>query len=107
MGDAARAPFYLGKVPLRAELPELAAELEAAAACPDRIYGGCFGPMKPEGVYTYLGCGRNTTPIHFDAHENLLVCLCGEKRLLLYPPSDARYLYPVGDCTRSALVPFA
>jgi len=102
----ARVPFYLGKLPLRAELPELAEELERAPACPQRLYGTCFGELKPEGVHSYMGCGRNTTPVHFDAHENLLLCLCGRKRLWLYPPSDARYLYPANDFTRSAVVPF-
>mmetsp|Transcript_27292 Transcript_27292/g.78416 ORF Transcript_27292/g.78416 Transcript_27292/m.78416 type:complete len:508 (+) Transcript_27292:38-1561(+) len=104
--EGARVPFYLGKLPLRAELPELADAIEQAPCCPQRLYGSCFGELKPEGVHTYLGCGRNTTPVHFDAHENLLLCLCGRKRLLLYPPSDARCLYPANDFTRSAVVPF-
>jgi len=104
--EGMRMPFYLGKVPLRAELPELAKEIDDAPTCPQRLYGECFGELKPEGVYTYLGCGRNTTPVHFDAHENLCLCLCGSKRVWCYPPSDARYLYPVNDFTRSAVVPF-
>ncbi|CAE8622799.1 unnamed protein product, partial [Polarella glacialis] len=83
-------PYYLGKVPLRAELPELADEVEAAATCPRREYGSCFGELLTEGVFTYFGCGRNTTTVHHDAHENLMLCLCGTKRLLLYPPGDAR-----------------
>lgn len=102
-----RVPFYLGKVPLRKELPELAQEITGAPACPQRLYGSCFGALVPEGVFTYFGCGRNTTAVHFDGHENLLLCLCGGKRLLLYPPSDARYLYPCNDFTRSPVVPFA
>jgi len=105
--SGARVPFYLGKVPLRKELPELAQEIERAPTCPLRDFGTCFGSLVPEGVFTYFGCGRNTTALHYDANDNLLLCIRGTKRLLLYPPSDARYLYPCNDFTRSAVVPFA
>jgi len=100
-------PFYLGKVPLSKELPELAEIIEKAPTCPRRIFGKCFGDLVTQGVFTYFGCGRNTTAVHFDAHENLLLCLCGTKRLWLYPPSDAQYLYPCNDFSRSAVLPFA
>ena len=60
--------------------------------------------------YTYFGCDRNVTPTHFDGYENLLVCLCGTKRLWLYPPSDARHLYAAAgakrDASRAAAPPF-
>lgn len=103
---ASRVPFYLGKVPLRKELPELAAEIEQAPTCPKRKYGSCFGEPVPDGVFTYFGCDRNTTAIHFDASENLMLCVSGTKRLWLFPPSDARYLYPCNTMMRSAMVPF-
>eukprot|EP00811_Abedinium_folium_P001291 NODE_11180_length_1302_cov_12.258723.p3 GENE.NODE_11180_length_1302_cov_12.258723~~NODE_11180_length_1302_cov_12.258723.p3 ORF type:complete len:202 (-),score=41.88 NODE_11180_length_1302_cov_12.258723:221-826(-) len=99
-------PYYVGKVPLRAELPEVAEEIEAAPSCPRRVLGSCFGAHIKEGVFTYLGAGRNTTSVHFDGHENLLLCLRGTKRLHLYPPSDACCLYPVNDYTRSSVLPF-
>jgi len=105
--SGSRVPFYLGKVPLQKEMPELAEEVAQAPTCPQREYGACFGDHIKEGVFTYFGCGRNTTAVHFDAHENLQLCLCGTKRLWLYPPSDARYLYPCNDFSRSAVVPFA
>jgi hypothetical protein len=106
-GSASKVPFYLGKVPLQTELPELAEAIEQAETCPSRKYGSCFGKCIPQGVFTYFGCARNTTAVHFDAHDNLLVCISGWKRLFVYPPSDARYLYPCNDFTRSAVVPFA
>jgi len=105
--SGSQQPFYLGKVPLRKELPELAEEIQRASTCPQRVYGACFGSLVPDGVFTYFGCGRNTTAVHFDAHENLLLCICGTKRLWLYPPSDARHLYPCNDFSRSAALPFA
>ena len=48
------------------------------------------------------------TATHFDKSENLLLCICGTKRLWLYAPSDARHLYPVGgkDGSRAAAPPF-
>mmetsp|Transcript_1801 Transcript_1801/g.4063 ORF Transcript_1801/g.4063 Transcript_1801/m.4063 type:complete len:504 (+) Transcript_1801:58-1569(+) len=100
-------PFYLGKVPLGKELPELVEDIAAASTDPQRLFGSCFGDLVPQGIFTYYGCGRNTTAVHFDAHENLCLCVCGSKRFWLYPPSDARYLYPCNDFSRSAVVPFA
>lgn len=110
-GSCIGVPFYLGKVPLKIELPELAQEIERAETCPQRIYGSCFGKLNPDGVFTYMGCGRNTTSVHFDMRENLLLCLNGTKRLWLFPPRDACNLYPVftqsmSDFSRSAAPPF-
>jgi len=110
-----RPPFYLGKVPLCQELPELDAEIQRFGFDAFRhVYESCFGTPVPQGVVAYLGCARNTTPVHFDAYENLMLCVRGSKRLFLYPPSDARYLYPVGvgpsypdiDFTNAAAPPF-
>ena len=69
------------------------------------------GPQVPDGVFTYFGAGHNVTATHYDPYENLLLCVCGTKRLWLYPPSDARHLYPITkgpspDATRSAAPPF-
>ena len=98
------------KVPLRSALPELADDLAAAASPVHALAAECFGPLHKEGVFTYFGCDRNVTPTHFDGFENLLVCLCGTKRLWLYPPSDARHLYcgggPRREPSRAAAPPF-
>ena len=110
--SASRCPFYLGKVPLRSELPELAAAVDAAPAASHvrALAAHCFGELNVEGVYTYFGCDRNVTPTHFDGYENLLLCLYGTKRLWLYPPSDARHLYAGSgakrDPSRAAAPPF-
>ena len=50
-----RCPFYLGKVPLRAELPELAHELTANPSPLGPLAAHCFGPLHRDGVYTYFG----------------------------------------------------
>ena len=40
-------------------------------------------------VHTYFGCGGNTTCLHADPSENLLLVVMGEKFLDIYPPCDA------------------
>ncbi|CAK9017495.1 Lysine-specific demethylase JMJ30 (AtJMJ30) (JmjC domain-containing protein 30) (Jumonji domain-containing protein 5) (AtJMJD5) [Durusdinium trenchii] len=114
-------PFYLGKAPIATELPSLqkhldrhTAETDAAGAAitPLELFGGCFGALVPAGVYTYMGAGRNTTSIHFDGYENLMMCMRGKKHICLWPPWAAAQLYPVGESfscpdgfTRSAVSP--
>ena len=95
-------------MPLRAELPELAELIEAAGGSPVSPLAACFGPLIPKGLFTYFGCDRNVTATHFDRSENLMLCVCGTKRLWLYPPSDAAALYPVPhkDGSRAAAPPF-
>ncbi|CAJ1361057.1 unnamed protein product [Effrenium voratum] len=103
-------PFYLSKASL-SELPELQEAIQALRI-PEE-FGTCFGDPVPNGVHTYIGCHRNTTSLHFDGYENLMLCVFGAKRIWLFPPSDARFLYPLGesiskpqDFTRSAIPPF-
>ena len=94
-------------MPLKAELPELDEDICCAPTCPKRALGACFGDQVPAGTFTYFGCDRNVTSTHFDRAENLLLCVYGSKRLWLYPPSDAPFLYPAGkDASRSAAPPF-
>lgn len=104
----ARCPFYLGKVALRQELPELDDDLRTAGASPIDALASCFGALQPHGLFTYFGCDRNVTATHFDPSENMMLCLYGTKRLWLYPPSDVHHLYPVAkkDGSRSAAPPF-
>jgi len=85
--------FYMGKVPLKQELPELVEDIESAPVSPLKKYGSCFGP-NPRGAYTYFGCGRNSTATHFDPSENLLMVISGKKRFMLFPPTDVDSLYP-------------
>jgi len=84
---------YLGKVSLDKVLPELVEDIESAPETPLSLFGSCFG-INTEGVFTYFGCGRNSTGIHCDPGENLLAVICGTKHFDLFPPSDADCLYP-------------
>ena len=100
-----KCPFYLGKIPLKSELPELDLDLQQAVPSspwPPRLYERCFGPLSPEGVFTYLGCSRNVTATHFDNSENLMLCIHGTKRLWLFPPSDTPFLSPAADLARAS-----
>ena len=103
-----RCPMYLGKVPLRTELPELDADIASAGTPPIDALLDCFGAPLPQGLYAYLGCAGNVTATHFDASENLMLCVYGTKRLWLYPPSDAGCLYPAAkqDGSRACAPPF-
>lgn len=103
--EGTRCPFYLGKVPLQQELPEIAQAIdECKDASPGAVLGDCFGPLIPEGIFTYYGCGHNVSATHYDPHENMMLCVCGTKRVWLYPPSDLHCLYPHrGDATQLAV----
>ena len=63
-------------------------EINNSPNSPWRKYGTCFGENN-KGVHTYFGCGGNTTCIHTDPSENLLLVVMGEKFLDIYPPCDA------------------
>jgi len=90
--------WYMGKVPLREELPELWEDIEASPMSPMKKYGSCFGENS-KGSYTYFGCGGNTTCIHCDPSENLMVVVAGEKTLDIFPPWE-------GDCLHTTVKKF-
>lgn len=85
--------FYMGKNPLPKELPELVEDIERAAGSPVKQYRSCFGSSDVK-TYMYFGCGHNTSAVHFDPSENLLLVISGRKTYELYPPQDVDCLYP-------------
>jgi len=99
--------FYMGKMPLHKELPELCEDISQAPDSPWAKLASCFG-ANSAGIHTYFGCGRNTTATHFDPSENILVVVCGQKTFELYPPTDVEYLYPTKapGYVHSAVPPF-
>ncbi|CAE8631014.1 unnamed protein product, partial [Polarella glacialis] len=96
--------YYMGKNKLTEVAPELAEDIEQSSASPIHQFGSCFGDNH-QGVHAYLGAGGNTTPIHCDPGENLLVVISGTKRLWLFPPTDADCLYTIGK-TNASVPPF-
>jgi len=88
---------YMGKTRLQDVLPEMVEDLvdvSNSPGSPIKQFGKCFGP-NPKGTHMYFGCGFNSTAIHTDPSENLLVVVSGTKRFDLYPPTDVDCLYPV------------
>lgn len=103
---AGTTPFYMGKVQLQETCPELAEDVASAKAAPMKKFGGCFGG-NAKGMHTYFGAGGNTTSIHCDPSENLLVVISGSKTFQLFPPWDADFLYPtMKKCLNSSVPPF-
>jgi len=98
--------MFTEQVDLEDDLPELIKDIWDADSDPHRAYANCFGPLIDHGVHMYLCCGKITKGTHYHTYDSLFLCVCGTSRWWLYPPSDARFLYPVGDFTRSAVLPF-
>lgn len=98
--------WYMGKVPLREEMPELWEDILNAPKSPLKKFGSCFGP-NDKGSYTYFGCGGNTTCLHTDPSENLMCVVSGEKWLDIFPPWQADCLHTtVKKCLNSLVPPF-
>lgn len=91
---AASPSCYMGKTKLLEFLPELKEDLEDSPNGPMQLYGECFGSNQ-KGAHIYFGCGMNTTAIHCDPSENLLVVVSGTKTFEIYPPTDADCLYVI------------
>jgi len=97
-------PYYMGKVSLEREVPEMLEDVDAAPESPWKLYGHAFGRVR-DGVHTYFGCGQNATAIHADPSENILVVVCGRKTFQLFPPCDADCLYPIMKKPLNSCVP--
>ncbi|MEU8109883.1 TfuA-like protein [Nonomuraea muscovyensis] len=80
-GEAERC--YLAQVPLLDLLPELAEDLSVP---------GCLAGAPELGLALFVG--RDTvTALHYHSNEQALLCqVSGAKDVLLFPPSDHRYL---------------
>ncbi|CAG0925648.1 unnamed protein product, partial [Notodromas monacha] len=62
--------------------------------------------VVPEGIYPEgrlfssvlrVSSGDVQLWTHYDVMDNILVQVVGEKRVYLFPPTDAEFIYPVGD----------
>jgi lysine-specific demethylase 8 len=76
---------YLQQIEIRGNLPALAKDLER----PQYIL---YGELR--AINLWLGPPGNTSPLHFDRANNFLVQLRGQKRVVLFSPSDSDKLYP-------------
>ena len=82
---------YAAQVPLRSALPELDAD-----ARPPPAHLAALGARLRGAPAAYIG-GGSTTPLHFDALENLLVVVRGRKDVTLWHPQHSALLYPRDD----------
>lgn len=96
--------WYMGKLPLHTDVPEMFDDICNAPNSPWRKYGSCFGENN-KGVHTYFGCGGNTTCLHADPSENLLLVVMGEKFMDIYPPCDAACMHTTVKKFLNSLVP--
>lgn len=96
--------WYMGKLPLHTDVPEMFDDICNAPNSPWRKYGSCFGENN-KGVHTYFGCGGNTTCLHADPSENLLLVVMGEKFMDVYPPCDAACMHTTVKKFLNSLVP--
>ena len=55
-------------------------------------------------VNLWLGSAGNVTPLHYDHSNNLLFQSYGKKVILIYPPEQTDYLYPLPSSSRFAFV---
>lgn len=43
----------------------------------------------------WITSNRTDTGLHYDDEDGILCCLDGKKEIILYPPSDSEFLYPI------------
>jgi lysine-specific demethylase 8/hypoxia-inducible factor 1-alpha inhibitor (HIF hydroxylase) len=85
--EAAKADMYLAKYPLK-HTP--LGDRASFAALHDRL--GLQFPAT--GLNLWVGPTNHVEPLHYDPTDGTLMQLHGEKKLLLFPPSQLPNLYP-------------
>jgi len=87
-GTAHREHIYFAQVPIGDT--DLGRRLDPAIS---QIASHCgLRPVVP--VNLWWGPGGHTEPLHYDSGDGTLAQLHGEKRVVLFPPSQSRNLYP-------------
>ena len=46
------------------------------------------------GYNIWISSGKHDTGLHYDDEDGILTILEGEKEIIMFPPSDSKYLYP-------------
>ena len=85
-GDAiSDGQLYAALLPIRTTLPEL---------WPDVRFPPFVDADKYHQVNLWFGPGNNFTPLHYDAANNFLAQIRGQKQVILCPPREIARLYP-------------
>jgi hypothetical protein len=53
--------------------------------------------LKQPNMYDYnawISSNKHDTGLHYDDEDGILTVISGEKEIILFPPSDSKYLYP-------------
>jgi hypothetical protein len=79
-GRAGAPKRYVQLCDLRRTLPRLAERLPTPSQA---------GALYAEGPYAWICGGGTVNPLHFDFNEALIGQIAGEKRFLLFPPTDS------------------
>ncbi|NET74474.1 MAG: cupin-like domain-containing protein, partial [Sphaerospermopsis sp. SIO1G2] len=77
--------YYLQQQPIKLVFPELLPDIEI----PDYMSRKSFMVAN-----IWIGTGGNTTPLHWDAAQNILCQIRGRKKLSLFAPNQTEFLYP-------------
>jgi hypothetical protein len=77
--------YYIAQQDIDTKVPEIKKHISRF---------GFDAMLEYEKSNFWMGSGGQLTPLHFDDNENLLVMLAGKKHFTVYPPHQARYLYP-------------
>ncbi len=86
-GEAHREDIYLAKCPL--------AETPLAASPSLQNLGQQFHLLKGMTDFNlWAGAGGHTESLHYDTFDGTLIQLAGQKRVVLFPPSQLSNLYP-------------
>ncbi|KAK3235891.1 hypothetical protein CYMTET_53934 [Cymbomonas tetramitiformis] len=98
---------YAARIPIQAQ-----ADLEyigTEVPPPDYLeYAAVVGVAVAGGAIMYWGGDGDSTPLHYDPHENFICVIDGTKKLRLYHPSCDDLLYPKdGSLFKYSAVDFA
>lgn len=86
-GEAQKHDLYLAKCPIeQTPLKDVSSIREVGSTL------GLIGPVSAWNLW--LGVGGHTTCLHYDPFDGTLVQLYGQKRLVLFPPSELYNIYP-------------
>ena len=86
---------YVSQYPIFNELPQLKDDIDSLDPYMNipQLYPAAIQNKVKRAATFWLGPAGIVTPVHFDSAHNLLVQICGHKKLLLIAPHQSELLY--------------